>query len=81
MGKDPKCNTNQTAKWIRVIISLGIIGAGIYYKNWIGLLGIATLLSAFTGFCPLSLHFGGPEGSRRGYLSDIHIHRNSDDEK
>ena len=44
MTQAPKCNTNQTAKWIRVIVSLGVIGAGIYYKNWIGLLGIVTLL-------------------------------------
>ncbi|HUU05807.1 MAG TPA: YgaP-like transmembrane domain, partial [Patescibacteria group bacterium] len=59
MTKTPKCNTNQTAKWILVIVSLGVIGAGIYYKNWIGLLGIITLLSAFTGTCPLSLQFRG----------------------
>jgi hypothetical protein len=57
MTKTPKCNTNQTAKWIRVFLSLGIIAAGIIYKNWIGLLGIFTLLSAFTGSCPLSLRF------------------------
>jgi len=72
MTKTPKCNTNQTAKWIRVIVSLGVIGAGIYYKNWIGLLGIVTLLSAFTGSCPLSLQFRG--------LRDIKIKRNSSDE-
>jgi hypothetical protein len=64
MGKPRKCSTNRTAKWIRVIVSLGIIGAGIYYKNWVGLLGIVTLLSAFTGACPLSLQFGGQEGIR-----------------
>lgn len=71
MKKAPKCNSNQTAKWIRVFVSLAIIGAGIYYKNWVGLLGIVTLLSAFTGSCPLSLHFHS--------LSDIHIHRNRDE--
>ncbi len=73
MGKPPKCNANQTAKWIRVFVSLAVIGAGIYYKNWVGFLGIVTLLSAFTGSCPLSLHFNG--------LSDIHIHRNRDDDE
>lgn len=71
MKQTPKCNTNQTAKWIRVIVSLGVIGAGIYYKNWIGLLGIFTLLSAFTGSCPLSLQFNG--------LRDIKIKRNNSD--
>jgi hypothetical protein len=68
-----RCNTNQTAKWIRVIVSLGVIAAGIYYKNWIGLLGIVTLLSAFTGSCPLSLQFTS--------LRDIHIKRNDQDDE
>jgi hypothetical protein len=73
MSQAPKCNANQTAKWIRVIVSLGVIGAGIYYKNWIGLLGIFTLLSAFTGSCPLSLQFRG--------LRDIRIKRSGDGEE
>jgi hypothetical protein len=73
MSTAPRCNTNQTAKWIRVIVSLAVIGAGIYYKNWIGLLGIVTLLSAFTGSCPLSLQFTS--------LRDIHITRNGEDEE
>jgi hypothetical protein len=73
MSQTAKCNTNQTAKWIRVIVSIGVIGAGIYYKNWIGLLGIFTLLSAFTGSCPLSLQFRG--------LRDIKIKRSDDDEE
>ena len=71
MKQAPKCNTNQTAKWIRVFLSLGIIAAGIIYKNWLGLLGIFTLLSAFTGSCPLALHFNG--------LRDIKIKRNNSD--
>jgi hypothetical protein len=73
MSSIRKCNSNQTAKWIRVIVSLGIIGAGIYYKNWVGLLGFVTLLSAFTGSCPLSLHFYG--------VSDIRIKRSDSDEE
>ncbi|MBN2398759.1 MAG: DUF2892 domain-containing protein [Candidatus Aminicenantes bacterium] len=57
MTQANKCNTNKMAKWIRVVVSLGIIAAGIIYKNWIGLLGFVTLFSAFTGSCPLSLQF------------------------
>ena len=73
MKNSTKCNTNQTAKWIRVIVSLGILVAGIIYKNWIGLLGIFTLLSAFTGSCPLSLQFTS--------LRDIRIKRNDPDQE
>ena len=54
-----------------MFLSLGIIAAGIIYKNWLGLLGIFTLLSAFTGSCPLALHFNG--------LRDIKIKRNNSD--
>jgi len=71
MSQAAKCSTNPTAKWIRIIVSLGVIGAGIYYKNWIGLLGIVTLLSAFTGSCSHSLQFRG--------LRDIKIKRNDSD--
>jgi uncharacterized protein (DUF58 family) len=71
MTQTQKCNTNQTAKWIRVVVSLGVIAAGIIYKNWLGLLGIFTLLSAFTGSCPLSLQFTS--------LRDIRIKRNNSD--
>jgi len=73
MTRPAKCNTDPTAKWIRVIVSLGVIGAGIYYKNWIGLLGIVTLFSAFTGSCSHSLQFRG--------LRDIKIKRNDPDEE
>jgi hypothetical protein len=73
MSQAPACNTNPTAKWIRVIVSLGVIGAGIYYKNWIGLLGIVTLFSAFSGSCSHSLQFRG--------LRDIKIKRNHGDEE
>jgi hypothetical protein len=75
MPKKAQCGTDQAAKWIRVIISLAIISAGIYFKNWLGLLGIITLLSAFTGSCPLCLHFGS--------LTDMRIQRSrrADDEE
>jgi hypothetical protein len=73
MEKTPQCSTNRIAKWIRVTVSLGIIGAGIYYKSWLGLLGVITLLSAFTGSCPLCLHFDD--------LSDISSERRDGDKK
>ena len=55
-----------------MIVSFGVIITGIIYKNWIGLLGIFTLLSAFTGSCPLSLQFSS--------LRDITIKRNNSDQ-
>jgi len=52
-----KCNTSKGIKYFRIVVSLIIIGLGIYYKNWLGFLGIITLISAFTGTCPLTLKF------------------------
>ncbi len=53
------CSANKAAQRLRILASLGIIGAGIYYKNWIGLLGIIPLITAVTGSCGLTLQFGG----------------------
>ena len=48
-----KANMNTANRVIRVVIGLAIIGAGIYYKNWFGVLGIIPILSAAIGYCPL----------------------------
>lgn len=50
-----KCNTNPLIKYIRIGLSLMVMGLGIYYKNWVGVLGIFTLISAFTGDCAFNV--------------------------
>ncbi len=50
-----KCNTNPFVKYIRIGLSLLVIGLGIFYKNWVGILGILTLVSAFTGECAFNV--------------------------
>jgi len=50
-----KCNTNPVIKYIRIGLSLLVIGLGIFYKNWVGILGILTLISAFTGECAFNV--------------------------
>lgn len=50
-----KCNTNPLIKYIRIALSLAVMGLGIYYKNWVGILGIFTLISAFTGSCAFNV--------------------------
>ena len=49
------CNTNPLIKYIRIALSLVVMGLGIYYKNWVGILGIFTLISAFTGDCAFNV--------------------------
>jgi hypothetical protein len=48
-------------KIVRIIMSLAIIGLGLYYRNWAGALGLLTLASALTNQCACSL-----PGSRSG---------------
>jgi len=45
-------------RWIRVIIGLAIIAAGIYFKSWWGLIGIIPLATSLVSTCPLYLPFG-----------------------
>ena len=53
---EPKvCNTNPILKYIRILLSLVVIGLGIYYRNWVGALGLLTLYTAITGKCGASL--------------------------
>ncbi len=49
------CNTNPIIKYTRIALSLLAIGLGIYYKNWVGFLGVFTLISAFTGGCAFNV--------------------------
>jgi hypothetical protein len=52
-----KCNVNPIVKYIRIILSLAVIGLGIYHHNWLGILGLFTLYTALTGKCSASLRF------------------------
>lgn len=57
------CSTSRVSKYIRIALSLAIIGVGILTKNWLGLIGVLTLISAFTGGgCPLTIRFNRRSG-------------------
>lgn len=55
-----KCSIKPITKYIRITLSLIVIGLGIYYKSWLGAIGVITLISAFTGDCAFSLRFNRP---------------------
>jgi|GEM_PF-3576786 len=52
-----KCNSNPVIKYIRIVFSLAVIVLGFVYQTWLGAIGIITLLSAFTGTCPIQYDF------------------------
>lgn len=45
-------------KTIRVIVGLAILGAGLIYQNWWGLLGLEPLLTVAYSWSPLYALFG-----------------------
>jgi len=53
-----KCNVGKTDRMLRVIAGLAIIGAGVYFQNWLGAIGLVPLLTGVFRFCPAYLPFG-----------------------
>jgi len=53
-----KCNVGKTERIIRLVIGLGIVGAGVYIKSWWGAVGLIPILTAAIGWCPLYVPFG-----------------------
>ncbi len=46
-------NVGGIDKVIRIVLGLVIIGLGIYFKNWLGLIGVVVLLTGLIGWCGL----------------------------
>jgi len=47
-----KKNLGSTDKVIRIILGAAIVGLGIYFSNWWGLVGLVLLITAFINWCP-----------------------------
>jgi len=53
-----KRNIGNIDRFIRIIIGLLIVIAGVYFKSWWGLIGIIPIIVAVIGWCPLYVPFG-----------------------
>ncbi len=53
-----KKNVGSIDRVIRVILGLAIIGLGIGFKSWLGLIGLVPIITAVIGWCPLYVPFG-----------------------
>jgi hypothetical protein len=53
-----KPNVGGIDRIVRLFVGLGILGAGLYFKSWLGLIGIVPVLTAVFRFCPAYLPFG-----------------------
>ena len=45
-------------------VGLTILGAGLYFKSWWGLIGLGPILTATFRFCPAYLPFGLNTGAQ-----------------
>jgi hypothetical protein len=48
-----KKNIGSVDRILRIVLGLGVLGAGYYFKSWLGLIGLVPLLTAVVSFCPL----------------------------
>ena len=46
-------NVGKFDRTLRVVLGAVILGAGFLYHNWLGVIGIIPLATAFLGWCPL----------------------------
>ncbi|MBU1043216.1 MAG: DUF2892 domain-containing protein [Candidatus Omnitrophica bacterium] len=53
-----KRNLGEIDRIIRLIMGVGIIIAGFYFKSWLGAIGIVLIFTAAIGWCPAYLPFG-----------------------
>ncbi|MDP8205620.1 MAG: DUF2892 domain-containing protein [Candidatus Electryonea clarkiae] len=51
-------NMGSLDKWSRLIMGIGIIAAGVYFKSFWGLVGILPLMTSLVNRCPAYMPFG-----------------------
>ncbi len=45
-------NVGSTDRFVRVVVGVAIIGAGIYFQNWWGAVGIILVTTGMVRYCP-----------------------------
>lgn len=53
-----KANVGGLDRILRYAAGLALLGAGLYFKSWWGLVGLGPILTATFRFCPAYLPFG-----------------------
>lgn len=51
-------NIGVIGRSVRIVAGIGILGAGVMYGSWWGLVGIVPLLAGIAGICPIYCPFG-----------------------
>ncbi|MGB8657761.1 MAG: DUF2892 domain-containing protein [Candidatus Zixiibacteriota bacterium] len=53
-----KCNVGTTDRIIRLILGIIIIGLGVIFNSWWGLIGVPVFLTGLVGWCGLYIPLG-----------------------
>jgi hypothetical protein len=46
-------NEGTADRIVRVLLGTGLLGAGLFYQNWLGLVGLVPLITGLSGRCLL----------------------------
>jgi len=49
-----KCNVGKTEQIIRIVFGAVVIGLGIYWGSWWGIIGIIPIITGSIRYCPVS---------------------------
>ena len=58
------CNMGMADRMFRGIFSIVILGAGIFFQSWWGLIGLIPLATSLISWCPAYVPFGINTGSK-----------------
>jgi len=53
-----QCNIGSIDRWLRIGLGVVIGAAGLYFKSWLGLIGLVPATTALVGWCPAYVPFG-----------------------
>lgn len=53
-----KANVGGFDRVLRALVGLSLLGAGLYFQSWWGLVGLVPLFTAILRFCPAYLPIG-----------------------
>ena len=52
------CNMGKLDRTVRFIAGVAIIGIGLYFKSWWGLVGLLPIVTSIIGWCPAYVPLG-----------------------
>jgi len=58
------CNMGSGDRIFRGILGIVILGAGLFFQSWWGLIGLIPLATSIVGWCPVYVPFGWNSGPK-----------------